>query len=44
MPARNAGCKTILIDHGYHERAPQFAPDQRVWLASGGGGLDPGDR
>ncbi len=26
----NAGCQTILIDHGYHERAPQFAPDLRV--------------
>jgi D-glycero-D-manno-heptose 1,7-bisphosphate phosphatase len=26
----NAGCKTILIDHEYHERAPQFAPDMRV--------------
>ncbi len=26
----NAGCRTILIDHGYHERAPQFTPDLRV--------------
>lgn len=26
----NAGCKTILIDHGYQEREPQFAPDLRV--------------
>jgi D-glycero-D-manno-heptose 1,7-bisphosphate phosphatase len=26
----NAGCKTILIDHGYDDRAPQFAPDLRV--------------
>lgn len=26
----NAGCKTILIDNGYAERAPEFAPDARV--------------
>jgi D-glycero-D-manno-heptose 1,7-bisphosphate phosphatase len=26
----NAGCKTILIDRGYDERAPQFVPDVRV--------------
>jgi D-sedoheptulose 7-phosphate isomerase len=26
----NAGCKTILIDHGYAERAPAAAPDARV--------------
>ena len=26
----NAGCKTILIDYGYSERAPDHAPDLRV--------------
>jgi len=26
----NAGCKTVLIDRGYGERAPQFPPDLRV--------------
>jgi D-glycero-D-manno-heptose 1,7-bisphosphate phosphatase len=26
----NAGCKTILIDHGYEEPAPVTAPDARV--------------
>jgi len=26
----NAGCKTILIDRGYKERAPESAPDVRV--------------
>jgi D-glycero-D-manno-heptose 1,7-bisphosphate phosphatase len=26
----NAGCKTILIDRGYAERAPKSAPDARV--------------
>jgi D-glycero-D-manno-heptose 1,7-bisphosphate phosphatase len=26
----NAGCKTILIDRGYLERAPDSAPDARV--------------
>jgi D-glycero-D-manno-heptose 1,7-bisphosphate phosphatase len=26
----NAGCRTILIDHGYHERPPSHAPDARV--------------
>ena len=26
----NAGCKTILIDRGYAERAPASAPDARV--------------
>jgi D-glycero-D-manno-heptose 1,7-bisphosphate phosphatase len=26
----NAGCKTILIDHGYSERAPASTPDARV--------------
>jgi D-glycero-D-manno-heptose 1,7-bisphosphate phosphatase len=26
----NAGCKTILIDRGYAERAPESAPDARV--------------
>ena len=26
----NAGCKTILIDLGYNERAPASVPDQRV--------------
>ena len=26
----NAGCKTILIDSGYKERAPESAPDGRV--------------
>ncbi len=26
----NAGCKTILIDRGYSERAPKSAPDARV--------------
>jgi D-glycero-D-manno-heptose 1,7-bisphosphate phosphatase len=27
----NAGCKTVLIERGYRERAPQFPPDIRVW-------------
>jgi D-sedoheptulose 7-phosphate isomerase len=26
----NAGCKTILIDYGYSERAPEHEPDLRV--------------
>ena len=26
----NAGCKTILIDHGYAEQAPAAAPDALV--------------
>ena len=26
----NAGCKTILIDYGYSERAPDRVPDLRV--------------
>jgi D-glycero-D-manno-heptose 1,7-bisphosphate phosphatase len=31
----NAGCKTILIDHGYTEREPKSAPDARVGSLSG---------
>ena len=31
----NAGCKTILIDRGYAERAPASAPDVRVESLSG---------
>jgi D-glycero-D-manno-heptose 1,7-bisphosphate phosphatase len=31
----NAGCKTILIDRGYKERAPMSAPDVRVGSLSG---------
>jgi D-glycero-D-manno-heptose 1,7-bisphosphate phosphatase len=31
----NAGCKTILIDRGYAERAPASAPDVRVKSLSG---------
>jgi D-glycero-D-manno-heptose 1,7-bisphosphate phosphatase len=27
---RNAGCKTILIDNGYHEKLPAHDPDVRV--------------
>ncbi|MFZ0958494.1 MAG: HAD-IIIA family hydrolase [Candidatus Sulfotelmatobacter sp.] len=26
----NAGCKTILIDYGYSEKSPAYAPDLRV--------------
>lgn len=26
----NAGCKTILIDHGYRERAPVTTPSYRA--------------
>ena len=26
----NAGCRTILIDYGYSERAPEHAPDLKV--------------
>jgi histidinol phosphatase-like enzyme len=32
---KNAGCKTILIDRGYTERAPAFAPDVCVESLSG---------
>jgi D-sedoheptulose 7-phosphate isomerase len=32
---KNAGCKTILIDRGYTERAPASAPDVRVESLSG---------
>ena len=27
---KNAGCRTVWIDRGYHERGPALAPDVRV--------------
>ena len=30
-----AGCRTILIDRGYRERAPEHAPDFRTESLSG---------